>query len=64
MNFYATIMHSLVENYGDCGMDEEIEAVKREWWNVVTENSWEYLTGEKKDEVEGSNRNKCLETEK
>ena len=24
-------MHSLVENYGDCGMDEEIEAVKREW---------------------------------
>ncbi len=47
-------MHSLVENYGDCGMDEEIEAVKREWWNVVTENSWEYLTGEKKDEVEGS----------
>ncbi len=57
-------MHSLVENYGDCGMDEEIEAVKREWWNVVTENSWEYLTGEKKDEVEGSNRNKCLETEK
>ena len=23
-------MHSLVENYGDCGMDEEIEAVKRE----------------------------------
>ena len=33
MNFYATIMHSLVENYGDCGMDEEIEAVKREWWN-------------------------------
>lgn len=38
-------MHSLVENYGDCGMDEEIEAVKREWWNVVTENSWEYLAG-------------------
>jgi hypothetical protein len=37
---------------------------KEEWWNVVTENSWEYLTGEKKDEVEGSNRNKCLETEK
>ena len=57
-------MHSLVENYGDCVMDEEIEAVKREWWNVVTENSWAYLTGEKKDEVEGSNRNKCLETEK
>ena len=57
-------MHPLVENYGDCGLDEEIEAVKREWWNVVTENSWEYLTGEKKDEVEGSNRNKCLETEK
>jgi len=47
LNFYATIMHSLVENYGDCGMDEEIEAVKREWWNVVTENSWEYLAGEK-----------------
>ena len=21
--------------------------VKREWWNVVTENSWEYLAGEK-----------------
>ena len=40
-------MHSLVENYGDYGMDEEIEAVKREWWNVVTENSWEYLAGEK-----------------
>ena len=40
-------MHSLVENYGDCGMDEEIEAVKREWWNVVTENSWESLAGEK-----------------
>ena len=57
-------MHPLVENYGDCGLDEEIEAVKAEWWNVVTENSWEYLTGEKKDEVEGSNRNKCLETEK
>ena len=33
-------MHSLVENYGDCGMDEEIEAVKREWWNVVTEEFW------------------------
>ena len=44
-------MHSLVENYGDCGMDEEIEAVKREWWNVVTENSWEYLAGEKKEEL-------------
>ena len=43
-------MHSLVENYGDCGMDEEIEAVKREW-NVVTENSWEYLAGEKKEEL-------------
>ena len=57
-------MHPLVETYGDCGLDEEIEAVKEEWWNVVTENSWEYLTGEKKDEVEGSNRNKCLETEK
>ena len=57
-------MHPLVENYGDCGLAEEIEAVKEEWWNVVTENSWEYLTGEKKDEVEGSNRNKCLETEK
>ena len=57
-------MHPLVENYGDCGLDEEIEAVKEEWWNVVTENSWEYLTVEKKDEVEGSNRNKCLETEK
>ena len=57
-------MHPLVEIYGDCGRDEEIEAVKEEWWNVVTENSWEYLTGEKKDEVEGSNRNKCLETEK
>ena len=57
-------MHPLVEIYGDCGLDEEIEAVKEEWWNVVTENSWEYLTGEKKDEVEGSNRNKCLETEK
>ena len=40
-------MHSLVENYGDCGMDEEIEAVKREWGNVGTENSWEYLAGEK-----------------
>ena len=57
-------MHPLVENYGDCGLDEEIEAEKEEWWNVVWENSWEYLTGEKKDEVEGSNRNKCLETEK
>lgn len=46
-------MHPLVENYGDCGLDEEIEAVKREWWNVVVENSWEYLAGvgEKKDEV-------------
>ena len=30
-------MHPLVENYGDCGLDEEIEAVKEEWWNVVTE---------------------------
>ena len=57
-------MQPWVENYGVCGLDEEIEAVKEEWWNVVTENSWEYLTGEKKDEVEGSNRNKCLETEK
>ena len=47
-------MHHLVENYGDCGLDEEIEAVKQEWWNVVTENSWEYVPGEKKDEVEGS----------
>ena len=47
-------MHSLVENYGDCGMDEEIEAVKREWWNVVTENSWEYLAGEK-EKFEGLN---------
>ena len=48
-------MHPLVKNYGDCGLDEEIEEVKREWWNVVTENSWEYLAyaGEKKDEVEG-----------
>ncbi|MCD7927154.1 MAG: hypothetical protein LUI85_21685 [Bacteroides sp.] len=41
---YAAIMHPLVANYGDCGLDEEIEAVKREWWNVVTENSWEYVT--------------------
>ena len=59
-------MHPLVESYSDCGLDEEIEAVKQEWWNVVTENSWEYMpgAGEKKDEVEGSNRNKCLETEK
>ena len=57
-------MHPLVENYGDCGLDEEREAEKEEGCNVVTENSWEYLTGEKKDEVEGSNRNKCLETEK
>ena len=46
-------MHPLVENYADCGLDEEIEAVKREWWNVVVENSWEYLAGEKKDEPEG-----------
>lgn len=28
--------------------------MKQEWWNVVTENSWEYVPGEKKDEVEGS----------
>lgn len=41
-------MHPLVENYGDCGLDEEIEAVKEEWWNVVTENSWEYLTGRRR----------------
>ena len=41
-------MHSLVENYGDCGMDEaDRGGEKREWWNVVTENSWEYLAGEK-----------------
>ena len=31
LNFYATIMHSLVENYGDCGMDEEIE----EGWGEI-----------------------------
>lgn len=36
-------MHYLVTNYGGCGLDEEIEAVKREWWNMVEENSWEYL---------------------
>lgn len=49
-------MHPLVENYGDCGLDEEIEAVKREWWNVVTENSWEYVpgVGAKKDDVVGN----------
>lgn len=41
------IMHYLVENYGDCGLDEEIEAVKREWWNVVIDNSWELI--KKKD---------------
>lgn len=46
-------MHYLVANYGDWGLDEEIEAVKREWWNVVEENSWEYLPRGKKDEVEG-----------
>lgn len=40
-------MHYLVENYGDCGLDEEIEAVKREWWNVVIDNSWELI--KKKD---------------
>lgn len=45
-------MHFLVENYGDCGLDEEIEAVKREWWNVVMKNSWEYAVEEKKDEVD------------
>lgn len=45
-------MHFLVENYDDCGLDEEIEAVKREWWNVVMKNSWEYAVEEKKDEVE------------
>ena len=28
-------------------MDEEIESVIRELWIVVTENSWEYLAGEK-----------------
>lgn len=47
-------MHPLVVNYGDCGLDEEIEAVKREWWNVVEENSWAYLSEGKKDELEGS----------
>lgn len=48
-------MHYLVENYADCGLDKEIEAVKREWWNVVMENSWEYVpyAGEKKGEPEG-----------
>lgn len=46
-------MHPLAVNYGDCGLDEEIEAVKREWWNVVEENSWEYVAREM-DEVEGS----------
>lgn len=47
-------MHYLVANYGDCGLDEEIEAVKQEWWNMVEENSWEYLPRGKKDEPEGS----------
>lgn len=44
-------MHYLVKNYGDCGLDEEIEAVKREWWNVVTDNSWELINkdGTKKE---------------
>lgn len=47
-------MHPLVVNYGDCGLDEEIEAVKREWWNVVEENSWAYVPEGKKDGSEGS----------
>lgn len=51
-------MHYLVENYADCGLDKEIEAVKREWWNVVMENSWEYVPREKKDEKEDKKNNK------
>lgn len=43
-------MHYLVANYGDCGLDKEIEVLKREWWNVVEENSWEYVPEGKKDE--------------
>ena len=40
-------MRSLVDNYGDWGSGEEVEEVKREWWNVGTEKSWDYLAGEK-----------------
>ena len=46
-------MHPLVENYGDCGLDEEIEAVKT---RVVECGDGEFMgvcAGEKKDEVEG-----------
>ena len=46
------------------GFCKSIHMTEHSYYSVVTENSWEYLTGEKKDEVEGSNRNKCLETEK
>ena len=37
-----------MENCQDCGLEIQIEAVKREWWNVVMENEWEWKQPEKK----------------
>lgn len=54
LGFYAIIIHHLVINGWGCGMDKEIEEVKREWWNVVTVSSWELIPkkvkGKKKEE--------------
>ncbi|WP_237040419.1 hypothetical protein [Phocaeicola faecalis] len=53
MSFYAVIIHFLILNCRDCGVEIQMEAVKREWWNVVMENEWELKTVDKnkKDHV-------------
>lgn len=48
MSFYAVIIHFLIINCRDCGVETQMEAVKREWWNVVMENEWELKTVDKK----------------
>ena len=52
MKFWAVIVHALVRECAGSGLDREIEAVKREWWNVVTENSWEYVPPQKRKKKE------------
>ncbi|GAA6338794.1 MULTISPECIES: hypothetical protein [Phocaeicola] len=47
MSFYAVIIHFLIINCRDCGVETQMEAVKREWWNVVMENEWELKTVDK-----------------
>ena len=48
MSFYAVIIHFLIINCRDCGVETQMEAVKREWWNVVMENEWELKTVDKR----------------